>query len=236
MRFTTHCAALTIFFSASLSANPLIEQLIGATTAFLEEEVETHLSSSMIDARYEVAVNRLDSRLRLPLCPPDALEASLESPSTPVGRVTVRLSCNSDVQWRLFVPAQVSLFQQVLVAVRPLARHSVISPQDVALQERDTGLLRDSYLTDPKQAVGMRLRRPMGADAVFSPSQLEQDEIVKRGDKVVISAANSQIAVKMPGEAMESGALGSQIKVRNSRSGRTVSARIVAPGQVAVAM
>lgn len=237
MRFKTQCAALTIFFSASLSANPLIEQLIGATSAFLEGEVESHLARSARDARFQVEISRLDPRLRLPLCPEESLNATLESPATPVGRVTVRLACeSSDVRWRLFVPAQVSLFQQVLVVARPMARHNVIAAQDVLMLERDVGLLGEAYITDPNQAIGMRLRRAVGSDMVLAPNHLEQDEIIKRGDQVVISAANTQIAVRMPGEALDSGTVGNQIRVKNTRSGRTVNARITGPGQVSVAM
>lgn len=236
MRFLTGCAALPLFFCASLSANPLIDQLIGATTTFLEHEVTAHLDRSARVARYEVQVNRLDPRLRLPLCPADALSASLESPAEPVGRVTVRLSCESEVRWRLFVPAQVSLFQQVLVITRPLGRHSLIQPGDLALLERDVGLLGNGYLSNPQQVAGMRLRRQVNADTVLSPNLLEQDEVVKRGDKVVISAANTQVSVRMSGEALESGNTGSQISVRNVRSGRVVKARVMGPGQVEVAM
>lgn len=236
MRFLIGCAVLPLFFCATVSANPLIDQLIGATTTFLEQEIETHLQRSSRDARYEVHVNRLDNRLRLPVCPEGALTAELESPAEPVGRVTVRLSCESEVRWRLFVPAQVSLFQPVLVTTRPLSRHSVVTAQDVMLLERDVGLLNNAYLTDLKQLRGLRLRRQVSADTVLAPNQLEQQEVVKRGDKVVISAANTQVSVRMPGEALESGNLGSQIRVRNSRSGRVVKARISGPGQVEVAM
>lgn len=236
MRFLTGCAALPIFFCTGLSANPLIDQLIGATTTFLEQEVESHLARSARAARYEVKVNRLDPRLRLPLCPPDALSAHLESPTEPVGRVTVRLSCESDVRWRLFVPAQVSLFQQVLVVTRPLGRHSVIRPDDLTMLERDVGLLGNAYMTDPQQVSGMRLRRQVSADSVLAPNMLEQDEVIKRGDKVVISAANTQVSVRMSGEALESGNTGNQISVRNARSGRVVKARVLGPGQVEVAM
>jgi flagella basal body P-ring formation protein FlgA len=236
MRYLTGCALLPLFFCATVSANPLIDQVIGATTTFLEQEIETHLQRSARDARYEVQINRLDNRLRLPLCPDGALRAELESPAEPVGRVTVRLSCESEVRWRLFVPAQVSLFQPVLVTTRPLSRHSVVSERDVSLLERDVGLLNNAYLTDMEQIKGLRLRRQVSADTVLSPNQLEQQEVVKRGDKVVISAANAQVSVRMPGEALESGNLGSQIRVRNNRSGRVVKARISGPGQVEVAM
>ena len=236
MRFLTGCAALPIFFCTGLSANPLIDQLIGATTQFLEQEIETHLERSAREARYEIRVSRLDSRLRLPLCPQEALNAALESPAEPVGRVTVRLSCDSDVQWRLFVPAQVSLFQKVLVVTRPLGRHSLVGANDLTLLERDVGVLNGAYLTDLRQVDGMRLRRQVSADTVLSPTMLEQNEVVRRGDKVVISAANTQVSVRMSGEALESGNMGAQINVRNVRSGRVVKGRITGPGQVEVAM
>lgn len=237
MRFLNFCAAMAVFYSAQATANPLIDQLIGATTVFLEEEIQQHLGQSSRDARYSISVNRLDPRLRLTLCPNEDLRASLESPATPVGRVTVRVACeNEQVRWRLFVPAEVSLYQEVVVVTRPLGRHSAITEDNIALLERDIGQLRGSYLTDPAQAIGMRTRRSLREDSVLNPNQLELDEIVKRGDRVVISAANQQISVRMPGEALEGGVVGSQIRVRNSRSGRTVTARITAPGQVEVGL
>ncbi|MDY3198835.1 MAG: flagellar basal body P-ring formation chaperone FlgA [Pseudomonadaceae bacterium] len=229
--------AITLTGCGSLHANPLIDQLIGTTTAYLEDQVALHLAASSQPARHEISVNRLDPRLRLPLCPADAISAQLESPEIPVGRVTVRVSCDSSqVQWRLFVPAQVDLFQSVVVLTRPLARHAILGPEDITLRERNIGQISGGYLLQPEQAIGMRLRRPVQADSVLSPQQLEQDETVKRGDRVVITAANSRVAVRMPGEALESGGTGAQIRVRNTRSDRVVRARIVGPGQVEVHM
>ena len=229
--------AFALMGCGSLHANPLIDQLIGTTTAYLENKVAMHLAGSTQDTRHEINVNRLDPRLRLPLCPDDAISAQLESPNVPIGRVTVRVSCDSnEVQWRLFVPASVDLFQQVVLSTRPLGRHAVISAADITLRERNIGQLSGGYLLQPEQAVGLRTRRPIPADSVLSPNQLEQDETVKRGDRVVISAANSRVAVRMPGEALESGSTGSQIRVRNTRSDRIVRARITGPGQVEVGM
>ena len=236
MRFITGCAALAIFFSASLHANPLIDQLIGATRDFLEQQVQEHVASSGLQARHEIQLSRLDHRLRLPLCNDDALSASLESPATPVGRVTVRVSCTAPSPWRLFVPAQVSLFQPVVVSPRPLSRGSVVGADDVHLAERDTGLLGSNYLLDPAQAIGMQLKRNVSADSVLSYTQLENNRIVRRGDKVVISAGNSSVSVKMPGEALEDGTQGEQIRVRNSRSNRVIRARVTGPGQVEAGM
>ena len=63
-----------------------------------------------------------------------------------------------------------------------------------------------------------------------------QNEVSRGGDKVVIGGSNGSVSVKMPGEAMEDGAVGAQIRVRNTRSNREIKARVSAAGQVRVDM
>jgi len=211
------------------------EQLIGATREFLEREVADYLERSQIQARHEVEINRLDPRLRLALCD-QPLTTKLESPAQPVGRTTVRVSCEGAAPWSVFVPAQVHLYRDVVVARRPLQRNSTIEAADITLAERDVGLLNQGYLTSLDQALGNKLSRPLQPDQVLPPSQVSAAEVVRRGDQVVISAKNSTINVRMPGEALSDGALGSQIRVKNQRSGRVIRARVTGPGQVEVMM
>ncbi|MCH2339744.1 flagellar basal body P-ring formation chaperone FlgA [Pseudomonas sp. NPDC047963] len=211
------------------------EQLIDATRAFLEHEVTDYLQRSQIEARHEIELNRLDPRLRLAACD-QALTTKLESPAQPVGRTTVRVSCEGTSPWSVFVPAQVHLFREVIVARRPLARESVVELADVTLAERDVGLLTQGYLTSFDQVLGNKITRSALPDQVLPPTYLSAAEIIRKGDQVVISAKNSTINVRMPGEALSDGALGSQIRVKNQRSGRTIKARVAGPGQVEVAM
>jgi len=211
------------------------EQLIDATRDFLEREVDDYLQRSQIEARYEIEVNRLDPRLRLASCD-EPLSAKLESPAQPVGRATIRVSCEGSSPWSVFVPAQIHLFREVIVARRPLARESVIEQADVTLAERDVGLLNQGYMTAYDQVLGNKVTRSALPDQVLPPTYISAAEVVRKGDQVVISAKNSTINVRMPGEALSDGALGSQIRVKNQRSGRTIKARVMGPGQVEVAM
>ena len=211
------------------------EQLIGATREFLELEVADYLQRSQIQARYQIEINRLDPRLRLALCN-QPLTTKLESPAQPVGRTTIRVSCEGTAPWSVFVPAQVHLYRDVVVARRPLQRNSTIETADITLAERDVGLLNQGYLTSLDQALGNKLTRPLQPDQVLLPSQISPAEVVRKGDQVVISAKNSTINVRMPGEALSDGALGSQIRVKNQRSGRVIRARVTGPGQVEVLM
>nr|WP_158460288.1 flagellar basal body P-ring formation chaperone FlgA [Pseudomonas fluorescens] len=213
----------------------LPEQLIGVTQGFLEFTVEDYLASSQTEGRYEIQVNTLDPRLRMPLCAQE-LDATLESPAQPLGRVTVRVRCNSSAPWTVFVPAQVKLFRDVVTMLRPLKRESVIGVEDVALRERDVGTLKQGFLSQLDQAVGMKLLRPTVLDQVLTPQHLEQPEVIQKGDQVVITARSGSLAVRMPGEALVKGGLSEQIRVRNLNSKRVVKARVTGPGQVEVAM
>ena len=212
----------------------LPEQLIGVTQGFLEFTVEDYLATTQTQGRYEIQVNNLDPRLRMPQCS-QQLDASLES-TTPLGRVTVKVRCDGSSPWTVFVPAQVRLLRDVVVMTRPLRRESVISDADVGLRERDVGTLGPGYLTQLDQALGMKLIRPVVVDQVLTQVHLEQAEVIRKGDQVVIIARSGSLSVRMPGEALTKGGLQEQIRVRNLNSKRVVKARVTGPGQVEVSM
>ena len=213
----------------------LPEELIGATEGFLEFMVEDYLQRSEITARHEIQVTPLDPRLRLAACDSD-LTQSLESPAQPVGRVTVRVSCEGSTPWTVFVPAQVRIFRPVVVVKTALRRDSIIGAGDVALVEQDVSLLNRGYVTEVEQVIGRKLTRATRTDQVLTPAMLQLAEAVRRGDQVVISARSGGINVRMQGEALSGGTLGQQISVRNLTSQRVIRARVAGPGQVEVEM
>ncbi|MFV3406136.1 MULTISPECIES: flagellar basal body P-ring formation chaperone FlgA [Pseudomonas] len=234
---TSSLAALCLMAPSARTlaeAFTLPEQLIGVTQGFLEFTVEDYLASTQTQGRYEIQVNNLDPRLRMPLCS-QQLDASLESPA-PLGRVTVKVRCDGSSPWTVYVPAQVRLLRDVVVMTRPLKRESVIEEGDVGLRERDVGTLGQGYLTTLEQAVGMKLVRPVVHDQVLTQVHIEQAEVVRKGDQVVIIARSGNLSVRMPGEALSKGGLQEQIRVRNLNSKRVVKARVTGPGQVEVAM
>jgi flagella basal body P-ring formation protein FlgA len=212
----------------------LPEQLIGVTQGFLEFTVEDYLATNQIEGRHEIEVRQLDPRMRMPFCDKD-LTASLESPR-PVGRVNVKVRCEGSSPWTVFVPAQVRLYRNVVIATRPLKRDSTLGEEDVALREKDVGQLGQNFLSSLDQAVGQKVVRPTVADQVLSLLYLEQPQMIHKGDQVVIIARSGTLAVRMPGEALSDGGLNEQIRVRNLNSKRVVKANVTGPGQVEVPM
>ncbi|CAN7317390.1 flagellar basal body P-ring formation chaperone FlgA [Pseudomonas sp. LjRoot263] len=213
----------------------LPDMLIGVTQGFLEFTVEDYLATSQTQGRYEIQVNQLDPRLRMPMCDKE-LTATLESPARPLGRVTVKVRCDGASPWTVFVPAQVKLFRDIVTTTRPLKRTGIIEPQDVTLRERDISLINQGFLTSVDQAIGQKLTRPMVADQIITLVHLEQAEVIRKGDQVVITARSGTLSVRMPGEALSNGGLREQIRVKNLNSQRVIKAQVTAPGQVEVAM
>ena len=213
----------------------LPDLLIGVTQGFLEFTVEDYLATTQTPGRYEIQVNQLDPRLRMPMCDKE-LTATLESPAQPIGRVTVKVRCEGASPWTVFVPAQVKLFRDVVVVARPLKRTGIIAFEDVALRERDISQISQGYLTSLDQAIGQKLTRPVVTDQVITLVHLEQAEVIRKGDQVVISASSGGLNVKMPGEALSNGGMSEQIRIKNLNSNRVIKARVTAPGQVEVAL
>ncbi|WP_339528571.1 flagellar basal body P-ring formation chaperone FlgA [Pseudomonas mucidolens] len=213
----------------------LPDVLIGVTQGFLEFTVEDYLATTQTPGRYEIEVKQLDPRLRMPMCDKE-LTATLESPAQPIGRVTVRVRCDGASPWTVFVPAQVRLFREVVTVTRPLKRTGIIGFADVALRERDISQISQGYLTSLDQAIGQKLTRPMVTDQVITLVHMEQAEVIRKGDQVVISASSGGLSVKMPGEALANGGMSEQIRVKNLNSKRVIKARVTAPGQVEVAL
>lgn len=228
---------VTTFGCGALAANermtPLsMDDLIGACREFLQLRVANHLKQAGIEGRFELEFRKLDPRLRLACESPVSLRQ--ETPAEPIGRLTLRVSCEGRAPWTIYVPAQVRLYRQVVVASRPLKRQTALLQEDIHLAERDVGLINGGYLTHLDQAKGHQTTRPLLADQPLSPSAIELSDDVKIGDQVVISAGTAAMQVRMPGEALSSGAVGQQIRVRNLRSMRVIRARVTGPAQVQV--
>lgn len=204
---------------ASTMSHP--EQLIDVTEQFLERTVGEYLIRSAITARHEISVNRLDPRLRLDPCD-QPLAASLGGTTAPVGRVTVRVSCEGSSPWSVFVPAQVRLYREVIVANRSLLRDTVLSQADVSLAERDVSALNQGYLTRMDEALGNKLTCPVQPDQVITPNQLEMAKVVRKGIRSSSPPRRVRSAYACPARqwlmALRASRFLSRISVRAARS------------------
>jgi flagella basal body P-ring formation protein FlgA len=119
----------------------------------------------------------------------------------------------------------------VLVAAAALPSGRAISAADVELQPRDISNLPDAF-SDSQAVEGLSPRSSLRAGQVLQKRQLQAAILIKRGERVRIVANTGGLQVEAPGEALEAGARDAQIKVRNSSSGRIITARVRGAGVV----
>nr|WP_278897246.1 flagellar basal body P-ring formation chaperone FlgA [Pseudomonas oryzihabitans] len=197
--------------------------------------MQEYLLETHSNARHETQINSLDSRLRLAACD-KPLTLSQQGNPTPVGRINVKVRCEGASPWTVFVPAQVKLYRPVVVTLQPLLRGAMLDSQNVALVERDVGTLTQGYLTSLEQVIGTQLKRQVVSEQVLAPSFIEQAELIRKGEQVVINARSASFSIRMQGEALSAGAKDEEIRVRNLSSNRVIHGRVVDQGQVEVAL
>ena len=183
----------------------------------------------------EVQTGRLDSRLRLAAC-----DIPLETFSPPsnqqTAKVTVGVRCNGTKNWTLYVPVTVVVMADVVTAANELRRGQILTAQDLVIEQRDIARLHRGYLANLKEAIGKQVKYNIRRGQVLTPAKVAAPKAVKRNSRVTIVAQNPAIQVRMKGTALESGAIGDRIRVRNNSSKRELEAQVLAQGIVQVTL
>jgi flagella basal body P-ring formation protein FlgA len=225
------CAVAVI---AALAAGSLeaaqqdLDQLKAAAKHFLEQRY-TQQHTATTDS--EISVADLDPRLRLTNCSAP-LTFSVRDIGDNGGAISVKAQCEGEQPWSLYLSAQVDVYREILVAAVPLGRGTLIDSSVITHQRLNTSTLRQGYLTSANQVLGQQLRRSIDAGEPLREGVLEQPLAVERGDIVTLESTSGTIQVATQAEALSSGRVGEQIRVRNTSSERVVRANILGEGRV----
>lgn len=186
----------------------------------------------MID---RIVIEHLDPRLRLTACAAP-LQPFLPNGQPSVGRLTVGVRCPGPKPWRLYVPVQITRHIEVLVAAHPLPRGVVLTQDAIRHERHNVADLSRAWYTDPKQLLGLETRQAIRAGEVFAPQLLISPRLIHRGQELILFASSETMTVTMKGEALEDGAEGDVVRVRNLSSDRIVEGRVVGIDRVQVSL
>lgn len=122
--------------------------------------------------------------------------------------------------------------QRVAIAVRTLARGTVLSADDFML--RDTTMRMNPSEPDTTAVVaGWVTRRTINAGEVLRSPAVEAPAVVNANSPVLIEWSDGNVSLTVHGIAARNGALGERIPVR-SDLGKRFEATVVAPGRVRI--
>lgn len=227
-----------------LGLTPLLAGQALAITSVqeIEQAVEQHLNSRLRalksahreGQRTSHQISPIDPRLRLADCQ-SPLEIKLSSRRL-IGRLTAKVACAGPAPWAIYVPVTIQVFKKVVTMRTPGAPGDLLHEDDLTLSEREVGQLTQGYFTHIHEAANQALKRQAPMGSVLTPKMVEQPKVIKRGDEVMIVANKGSLSVSSPGVALSDGRIGQQISIKNRASKRTVKARVMDKGLVAVTM
>lgn len=209
---------------------------VAATPESIEKQVQSAARTLLEDqaARAGLAEPLFDmtvvrSNKPLPAC---AGNVSVEPLDTRYpSRMRFAAVCPGEQGWRQEFVLRASISAQVLVAATDLPAGRPLSGNDLLLQRRDVSATPDA-ISDPQAATGLASKRALRNGEIVRRGQLAEALMVKRGDAVRIVARSGQIEVTVAGEAMEAGARGALVRVRNAGNGNVIQARVTGVGTV----
>lgn len=196
---------------------------------------ESFLASNLAatDKRVSAKAGMLDPRLKLARCDV-ALEAFVRRGTKVASRTIVGVRCNGLNPWKLYVPVDVIVTEEVLVAIRGLPKGHQLTAADLSKEQRDISGLATGYLTGIEQLNGRRLKHPILAGRLITPSMLQADVVVQRGQSVTLLVKNSTLNISMTGKALSDGVVNERIRVENVATGRVIEGVVRSPQHVEI--
>ena len=137
---------------------------------------------------------------------------------------------------RKVVTVDLQIFRDVLVATRQINRHEEIDPEFLGYERMNTRSLSDRPCSSPDAVIGNRATRIIKEGEPLLTSLVEEIPVIGRGDKVMLLVSVGGVTVTATGTALQDGAPGDAIPVRNDRGGKRLQCMVVSEGVVRVQM
>lgn len=187
---------------------------------------KTTAANGLSEPQFELSV--VSARPAPPCANPVAIDAlDVRQPA----RMRFVARCTEGRGWRHEFVVRARVSAVVAVAAAPISPNQPLNEADVTLERRDVTLVPDA-VGDPALVIGQSSRRSLRAGDILRAGQLAAPIVVKRGDQVIMVARHEGIEVSMAGEALDAGARGAVVRVRNAASGQVVRMRVAGAGTV----
>ncbi|QJQ94420.1 MULTISPECIES: flagellar basal body P-ring formation chaperone FlgA [Halomonadaceae] len=213
------CTTLALRWSLSLLACLL--GLALALSAEANSTAQTELTDRVNAFLYEQSQS-LGSEVHIEVHPPSAhLPACIDpqpflphANATLNGRVSVGVRCGDQGGQVRYMQATVTVIGEYVTVRRDLAPGTILDAGMLELREASMGRMPRDVITDMSQAVGQQAARPLREGMPLTSQLLREIYLVERGARVRIEASGSGFSISREGEALDSGAMGSEVRVR----------------------
>lgn len=168
------------------------------------------------------------------LLPCPSFEVTQAPGGKPWGRTTVKVRCNMENGWSVFVPVHVKVTANYLIAAKPLSQGQTVTEADLGLQLGELSEQPNGTLTDPHQAIGRTTAMQIPAGRPLRSDMLRQVMAIQQGQNVKVISRGAGFQVANEGKALNNAVEGQVAQVRLN-NGQIVSGIARGNGQVEIA-
>lgn len=122
----------------------------------------------------------------------------------------------------------------VPVVTRQLSRSDVIESGDLSTRAVPKNQLRKETVTDASRLIGQSPRATISANRPIRMSEVSAPIVIKKGDAVQMTYTSNYMSIRATGVALQDGAKGELIRIKNDKSEKAVSGRVKDSGHVEV--
>lgn len=118
--------------------------------------------------------------------------------------------------------------------IRDVAPGETITVDDLTTIEVPAGRAAPTLVTSPAEVTGRAARRMLRAHTPLFANDVKKPVVIKKGELVTVVYAAGGIELSAQGQAQSDAGDGDTVQILNTRSRRTIEARVVGPGMASV--
>ncbi|WP_119979257.1 flagellar basal body P-ring formation chaperone FlgA [Shewanella algidipiscicola] len=209
-----------------------------SATTQIEQQMQRSIETQLSQWQQQQAIDKVQHKImiRVPSgadnLEPCPQKITIDPPQgLPFGRVQRKLSCPS-LGWSLYVRAKVTLQAYLPVANRNLQRDEIVTSADLHWKMLPLKASDQDVITQEANLLGQQVTRKLRKNKPIRAAYLEAPRLINVGDEVIIEASSEGFYANMLGVALDVGKEGDAIRVKNSSSGKVITAYVVAKGRV----
>jgi flagella basal body P-ring formation protein FlgA len=185
-------------------------------------------------------MNILPESLQLTFSPEDEKVISLAEPCFRFDISPSRARALGNVSWevkvltdssskKMTINAVARAWEEQVIVARPLAIHKILSAADFTSRRVLVDSLSDHQLLTMDQCVGQQAATDLRPGVVMTAQLVDAVPLVKAGQLVTVNLTRGTVQLRSVARAMEQGALGQTIRVRNENTRDVLDVTVTGP-------
>ena len=215
---------------------PRVMKIERASRTLRKDEIFEAIERYLKKSDREIALRNVNYNNDVQVSPGMAKIEAIPFTSSENGRMRfqMRVGTKGAEEIRFNVQANVDEWIEVPVASRPLGRGEVVRDDDVIRARMNARKLPRDAAHREDGVVGFEMSQSVGYGEVFRRAMLKIPPVVKNGSRVTLQYSSGLLEATATGVALEEGIVNQMIKVRNLRSKKVVSGKVIEPGLVRI--